>query len=333
MINVCEKCGKKHIIHIDNMDICDNCMSTVVYDESDKVLSKHKTSDAFVEYYNSVRDSLTESSMMSEQICKKMVNLAPDIPTILNAYGICLINKGDNDNAIKYFKKAININPCFGSAYCNIAKAYYSTEDYAGMLQSLKHAEKYIFPEDDRYKDFLGDYACALAINGRVRNAEMILEKAEKYGYESGERIRSIINGAATTKSQSQEVPKRSVQDTKAVAEEKAMNSKAQSNSEKSIDLGEDPTKGKITPKKVIITIIIILVLAFIFIKPFRDMVISVVVFIGMCILGVLGLIFGNNENNKIELKDEHGRVVGYMDGKIEKDRNGKDYISVKSKK
>ncbi len=295
MINSCEKCGSKHIIHIDNMEICDDCLSTIVYDDGGSVLSNHITTDAFVKYYNSVRTSIGSDSSLSEEVCKNLVSMELDIPTVLNMYGICLVNKGDYDNSIKYFRKAIEINPAYGAAYCNIAKAYYAKEDYDGMLQNLKWAEKYILPEDDRYKDFMGAYAYALAAKGMVNNAENKLKIAEKYGFANGDNVRSLLSPSKVSINKDNADPYESmgVASTETKTENNGVNSE---NIDKKAGLNKDQISIELPKEKIpgdwkkwIWIALGVLVLLFIFSAKFRNMVMDFIV--GAIIIGVIVLL------------------------------------------
>ena len=298
MINACEKCGSKHIIHIDNMEICDDCLSTIVYDDGGSVLSKHKTTDAFVKYYNSVKASIGTNSSLSEEVCKKLVSMALDIPTVLNMYGICLVNKGDYGLSIKYFKKAIDINPSYGSAYCNIARAYYSDGDYLGMLQNLERAKKYIFPEDTRYGDFLGEYACALAVNGKIKNAENVLESAEMNGFRVGDKVRDLIyknektNASinSTSNDSNSFVSTENASVTNETEVDKLEEKKPRIENA-DISLPKDSIKDKIDEnwKKWVLIAIGVVVILFIFSAKFRSMVLDFV--IGAVIIGIIVLL------------------------------------------
>ena len=206
MSKSCEKCGCTHIIHIEMMDICNECLSTIVYGKDGSILSTHLTSEDLREYYMSILSEVELDELSRDSINEKLYSLASDIPTILNAYGVTLFKKKNYKTAIEKLKKAVDINPSYGTAYYNLARIYKHREDYLEMNRFLELAEPLIPHDGEIYADFLEDKALSHTIATRNTSAKMELDKAERHGKKDEEYVRENKNENSSTEEASKNV-------------------------------------------------------------------------------------------------------------------------------
>ena len=87
--------------------------------------------------------------------------------------GLVLLEKNERREAIKYFRKAIEINPQNAIAGANVGAIYVREKDYNKAILSLEIAVK------NGIKDYktMGNYAVALAATGKTREAADIYER------------------------------------------------------------------------------------------------------------------------------------------------------------
>ena len=88
--------------------------------------------------------------------------------------GNLMDEKGETQNAVFMYQKAININPKYYKAYYNLANIYLSEERYNMAIDNYKLASKYN-PANPYVYYNLG---CAYIKQGKIKNAKNALIKA-----------------------------------------------------------------------------------------------------------------------------------------------------------
>ena len=206
MSKTCENCGSPHIIHTEYMDICDDCLSTVVFNKGSQ-LSKHFTNDDFRTFYSSHKSVLDLDHTGLMDVCQRLIAMNSEIPSLLNLCGMCYMRQNeDYENAIIMFKKAIEINPRYGTAHYNLANAYRLSDTLStatsinakDAINHLNEAYKYITPQDSRYKEFIRGSVLSLAEMGRKQMAMATLEDAMSHGFQSTPELRAALGGKRT---------------------------------------------------------------------------------------------------------------------------------------
>ena len=198
MPETCKKCGSIHIIMTDHMQICDDCLSTVVFNEDGTVFAEHLTSEDFKKNYMRVRAQLRPENGKPATACRTLYADEMEIPPILNLYGLALVGEKKYKDAIRLLKKAAELNPLYVTALYNLATAYELSEDHDKAVTYYDQALKNITTGDERYADIKGACALAMAKQRRFSKAEYYLEDAEKQGFEYGGIVRRVIDRAGT---------------------------------------------------------------------------------------------------------------------------------------
>ena len=203
MSKTCENCGSPHIIHTEYMDICDDCLSTIVFNKGSQ-LSKHFTNAEFRAFYSSNKSVLDLDNTGLMDACQRLITMNSEIPSLLNLCGMCYMRQNeDYDNAIIMFKKAIEINPRYGTAHYNLANAYRLSDSLStatsintkDAINHLNEAYKYITPQDSRYKEFIRGSVLSLAEMGRKQMAMATLEDAMSHGFQSTPELQAALGG------------------------------------------------------------------------------------------------------------------------------------------
>lgn len=88
---------------------------------------------------------LYEQKRFTESIAvfEKVLERAPDKPIVLNYLGLMVGDLGEEERAVGYFKKAIEVDPLTAQHYWNLALIYYNRKDYEATEVQLREAMKY----------------------------------------------------------------------------------------------------------------------------------------------------------------------------------------------
>lgn len=120
---------------------------------------------------------------LSLQHFKKAIRIKSDFPEAYNNMGILYFKKGDHENAIKCFKKAVSDvlyrTPHF--AYRNMGLVYFEKKDYSRAIESYNKA----ISEAPEYVDAYYDLAKAYEVLGENDKAILIYDKIIKQAPES----------------------------------------------------------------------------------------------------------------------------------------------------
>ncbi len=178
---------------------CDYCGSDFITDDSGIVASCRVTPKEVVTLffnaakYEAKNDYASELKILLEYRDKVSGN---DI--FLLKLGRSYRRNGFNRDALECYSEAQKINPNNANIYINKGALYILSKDYENGLryveQGLELLEKdRIEYHPDEYSVALSNKACALAGLGRKKEAEEWLRKAEKEGYEKGNKVRQMF--------------------------------------------------------------------------------------------------------------------------------------------
>ena len=204
MSEKCRQCGNEHLIKKDYMIICDDCLSTIVLNKDGSVFAEHLTNDSFKKSYSESKDSLRLNDENTTSTCKSLISKQGNIPSILNLLGTRYIQEERFGDAIKVLKQAVDLNPLYITACCNLAIAYHRFGYNELAVKYYEEARKNVDSKDDRYVEIMSGCAIALAETGRLVKAEDYLEKAEAQGFTHGDDVRLTIG---TKKIEAEEIP------------------------------------------------------------------------------------------------------------------------------
>lgn len=90
-------------------------------------------------------------SFFDEQIRDAMVRIEKykDNPYVFNNVGLAFMNRGDYDEATKYFDNAITLEPKFRPALLNLAKTLFMQKDFSKAIEIYNKLNEY-YPEDTK---------------------------------------------------------------------------------------------------------------------------------------------------------------------------------------
>ena len=101
----------------------------------------------------------------------KSVNKFKSNPYVINNAGLAFLNRGNYEEAEKYFNRAIELQPQFYPSLANLAKLYFHRKEYDKALDVYKTIQTY-FPEDVKV---LQNISHALLKKGEIDKSLVIL--------------------------------------------------------------------------------------------------------------------------------------------------------------
>jgi len=79
----------------------------------------------------------------SRRLFERIIEREPDQPLVLNYLGLLEGALGEEEKSIRYFRKAVEIDPLSSQPYWNLALVYYNRKDYPACETELRLAMKY----------------------------------------------------------------------------------------------------------------------------------------------------------------------------------------------
>lgn len=190
----CQKCECNHITVDNLMEICENCLSTTIYNSDNTIKEQVIVEDAFFNEYRAIRDTLfSEDDQTQLRQCLKLISLNKRLPFLWNYCGVLCMRMARYDEAIKYLKNAVSLHSAYGTAYCNLANAYYKSGSDKLSVNSYKQAIKFSSPAEENYASILGDFSLLLARMNMIENSQMYLEKALSHGYAYSDTVQNEL--------------------------------------------------------------------------------------------------------------------------------------------
>ena len=91
-----------------------------------------KADPKFAEAYNNLGNVLMDQQLfeMAEKSYKEASKFLKDHPMILSNIGFSIQKQGKNEQSIKWFQKAIYIDPFYSDAHCNLGNALSGLKKY-----------------------------------------------------------------------------------------------------------------------------------------------------------------------------------------------------------
>ncbi|GEM_PF-4323737 len=157
------------------------------------------------------------SGMIDEAIkdYSKVLEMSSDDGTLVEGHyrlGIIYSSSGDNKMAIRYWKKAIEINPYFAPVFYELGKVYYKEESLDSAInmwrKAVQHEPNFIeahyeiaraFVKRGWYRDAQREYLATIKIGMRIKSAKVIpilsgayANLGTLYYYEDGDKEKGI---------------------------------------------------------------------------------------------------------------------------------------------
>jgi len=127
-------------------------------------------------------------------LLESVLDKYPDCPGIYNMLGIAYRNINDYPQALRYYEKALKIEPENGIYLMNKAIA----KMMSGMVKEARVSFEKAIPilqksNGQMYAKALGNYSYALALDGETAEAVKTLKNAAQLGYQNAEGMRRML--------------------------------------------------------------------------------------------------------------------------------------------
>lgn len=190
----CESCGSTELkLQNDGSYKCDFCGSRYWLDENDIIQDTDIVdADIITLYFEAEKYRQENKYNLEIQVLTKAIecdrNKALTWVKLGRAYRMCdLIDK-----AIDCYYKAIDLDPLYAQSYTNIGTAYILKKDYAKSVEYFEKGMPLLNCTDGDYPVILANYAIAIALTGNKIKGARLLNKAERQGYQDGDKARCI---------------------------------------------------------------------------------------------------------------------------------------------
>lgn len=192
----CVSCGSTQLVlQPDNTYVCQHCGCVYTTDMKPKpVLTQDKKDAKVLEYCNKAlacrqkNDTAGETSWLV-----KALEVDDRNADVLNQLGRAYRESSNPYKAIECYLKALEINPNFALAYCNLGLAYITLGEYEKAKSYYEKGFSMIVVKDANYATALANYGYLLCQIGKKREGLKTIKKAEKYGYNNGDKLRAML--------------------------------------------------------------------------------------------------------------------------------------------
>ena len=186
LTGTCPKCKKKSYLQFTDGYFCGSC--NVLYvngvmDDKKKDLQ---------ERMNKVLFEHQASPDKTIQELKTMLVKDPNSAQLYERLGLAYRQKGDNESAMKYYQKALELDDRDGVIYCNMGVIFILQGNYHQAKEYLEKA--YVCWNADNYTNWspqimFSNYSIALHKTGNQEKAFVLLKKAFERGYEDCDAV------------------------------------------------------------------------------------------------------------------------------------------------
>lgn len=191
---ICECCGATINEKTFSMYSCNECFSTYIVDDSDRLLFKYIMPESFRATLAQVRgDILSSDERRKESATRKLLMECPDVPSLWNMLGVICRGRNNLQEAEKCYTMALRMNPKYGVVYMNRSILKYNLGDTDGAYEDAEKALIYIKAPDPNYGTLLGNYALFVGKKGDIDRAESLLDQATENGYKNSSVIRDML--------------------------------------------------------------------------------------------------------------------------------------------
>ena len=155
---------------------------------------------------NQLNEAVRESNTYSQQgdkenalkVLLKYKDQGWDEPNYVSHIAIAYNNAGNVSEALKCYRRVIELNPENGSSYILIGRVMFDNADYENAALSYAEAMRLIEKNPDKYVKEDSLIACAwygasLIKTGKTEEGEAFIQKAEAQGYKKGNDLRQYI--------------------------------------------------------------------------------------------------------------------------------------------
>ena len=189
----CESCGGNSFKIKGNTYECEFCGSKYSVADDSTILDKSLTDAKIVQCYLEANNFQKKNDFSSElNVLIGALELDPNNPVTLVKIGRCYRNLHLHAEAIKMYKKAIEIDEETGSAYTNIGTISILNKNWSEAAAYYKKGLPYIDKNTSDYWIGYANYAIAVAQLGDQATAEKMIAEAEAHGYKNGDGCREM---------------------------------------------------------------------------------------------------------------------------------------------
>ncbi len=155
---------------------------------------------------NQLNEAVRESNTYSQQgdkenalkVLLKYKDQGWDKPNYVSHIAMAYNNAGNVSEALKCYRRAIELNPENGTSYILMGRAMFDNADYENAALSYAEAMRLIEKNPDKYEKEDSLIACAwygasLIKTGKTEEGEAFIQKAEAQGYKKGNDLRQYI--------------------------------------------------------------------------------------------------------------------------------------------
>ena len=190
----CECCGANIKEKTYSMYTCDDCLSTYIVDDSDRVIFKYLTPDSFRTLFGQLsKDLLSNNESRQENAIRKLLMEYQNVPSLWNRLGVICRGKNNLQEAEKCYTMALRLNPNYGLIYMNRAVLNYNLGNLDAAYEDAEKALIFIKAPDSNYGTLLGNYALLVGKKGDMNKAESLLDEATENGYPNSDIIRKML--------------------------------------------------------------------------------------------------------------------------------------------
>ena len=189
----CAVCGGNELQRAGNTYVCAYCGSKFILDENDSIIERDTSEIDFLRLIDRAQTLHEEKKFPDElHILQTLHEKDPVNTDVLIKLGRCYRSLDKTDLAIKFYNRAIELNPNDGTAYTNIGTIHILREEYAEAKPLYEKGLPLIDKATFDYWVAYADYAIVVAKLGDPKKAEKIIEEAESRGYKKGDIVRQL---------------------------------------------------------------------------------------------------------------------------------------------
>ena len=190
---ICESCGGNSFKTKGNTYECEFCGSNYFLDNDSTIAGRALTNAKVVQYYLDAAKFHLKNEFSNElKVLTSALEIDKTNPLTMVKIGRCYRNLHLHTEAIKMYKRAIEIDEELGTAYANLGTISILNKNWQEAASYYKKGLKYIDKNENDYWTAYANYAIAIAQMGDTITAEKMISEAESHGYKNGDGCRQM---------------------------------------------------------------------------------------------------------------------------------------------
>lgn len=190
---ICESCGGNSFKIKGSAYECEFCGSKFSVADDSTIVDKTLTDVKIVQYYlDAAKYQLSNDFSNELKVLTSALEADKNNPLTMVKIGRCYRNLHLHTEAIKMYKRAIEIDEEIGTAYTNLGTISILNKNWEEAVSYYKKGLKYIDKNEDDYWTAYANYAIAVAKMGDITTAEKMISEAETHGYKNGDGCRQM---------------------------------------------------------------------------------------------------------------------------------------------